>query len=66
MILIVNYNKTSGVITLSSNEDEVAVELNQNSVSDSDDNLNFEVALDLSAYQELFNDEILEDGDNNE
>lgn len=66
MILIVNYNKTSGVITLSSNEDEVTVELNQNSVSDSDDNLNFEVALDLSAYQELFNDEILEDGDNNE
>lgn len=66
MILIVNYNKTSGVITLSSNEDEVAVELNQNSVSDSDDSLNFEVALDLSAYQELFNDEILEDGNNNE
>ena len=66
MILIVNYNKTSGVITLSSNEDEVTVELNQNSVSDSDDSLNFEAALDLSAYQELFNDEILEDGDNNE
>jgi YbbR domain-containing protein len=66
MILTVNYNKTSGAITLSSNEDEVTVELNQNSVLDSDDSLDFEVALDLSAYQELFNDEILEDGDNNE
>lgn len=66
MIITVNYNKTSGAITLSSNEDEVTVELNQNSVSDSDDSLDFEVALDLSAYQELFNDEILEDGHNNE
>lgn len=66
MIITVNYNKTSGAITLSSNEDEVTVELNQNSVSDSDDSLDFEVALDLSAYQELFNDEILEDGNNNE
>ncbi len=66
MILTVNYNKTSGVITLSSNEDEVTVELNQNSVLDSDDSLDFEAALDLSVYQELFNDEILEDGNNNE
>jgi hypothetical protein len=66
MILTVNYNKTSGVITLSSNEDEVTVELNQNSVLDSDDSLDFEAALDLSVYQELFNDEILEDGYNNE
>lgn len=66
MILTINYNKTSGAITLSSNEDEVTVELNQNSVLDSDDSLDFEAALDLSAYQELFNDEILEDGDNNE
>jgi hypothetical protein len=66
MILTVNYNKTSGAITLSSNEDEVTVELNQNSVSDSDDSLDFEAGLDLSVYQELFNDEILEDGNNNE
>jgi len=66
MVLTVNYNKTSEVITLSSDEDEVTVELNQNSISDSDDSLNFEVALDLSVYQELFNDEILEDGNNNE
>lgn len=66
MILTINYNKTSGVITLSSDEDEVTVELNQNSISDSDDSLNFEAALDLSVYQELFNDEILEDGNNNE
>jgi len=66
MILTINYNKTSGVITLSSDEDEVTVELNQNSVSDSDDSLDFEAALDLSVYQELFKDEILEDGNNNE
>ena len=66
MILTINYNKTSGAITLSSDESEVAVELNQESLVDSDNVLQFEAALDLSAYQELFNDEILEDGDNNE
>ena len=66
MILTVNYNKTSGVITLSSNEDRVTVELNQNAVLDSDYSLDFEAALDLSAYQELFNDETLKDGNNNE
>lgn len=66
MILTINYNKTSGAITLSSDESEVAVELNQESLVDSDDVLQFEAALDLSVYQELFNDEILEDGDNNE
>lgn len=66
MILTINYNKTSGAITLSSDESEVAVELNQESLVDSDDVLQFEAALDLSVYQELFNDEILEDGNNNE
>ena len=66
MILTVNYNKTSGVITLSSDEDEITAELNQNSVLDSDDSLDFEAALDLSVYQELFNDEILEYGHDNE
>lgn len=66
MILTINYNKTSGAIALSSDESEVAIELNQESLVDSDDVLQFETALDLSVYQELFNDEILEDGDNNE
>lgn len=66
MILTINYNKTSGAIALSSDESEVAIELNQESLVDSDDVLQFETALDLSTYQELFNDEILEDGDNNE
>jgi hypothetical protein len=56
MILSVSYNKTTGEIILSSNESEVAVELNQESLIDSDDLLHFETALDLSAYQELFND----------
>ena len=65
MILTINYNKTSGMITLSSDEEEVAVELNQDSVLDLDGSLNFEVALNLSAYQELFNEDNI-DGHNNE
>jgi hypothetical protein len=64
MILTVNYNKTSGAITLASDESEVAVELNQDSVLDLDGSLNFEAALNLSAYQESFNEDI-EDGHDN-
>ena len=44
MILTINYNKTSGTITLSSDESEIAVELNQESLVDSDDVLHFETA----------------------
>ena len=63
MILTINYNKASGMITLSSDEEE-AVEINQDSVLDLDGSLNFEAALNLSAYQESFNEDI-EDGHDN-
>jgi len=66
MILTINYDKATKVITLSSNESEVSVEVNTSETIDTASKLNFEVALDLSLYQDLFNDEILEDGDNNE
>ena len=64
MILTVNYNKSTRTITLTSNEDEVNVEVNDNETIDDSTELNFEVAIDLSSYQELFNDELI-DGDNN-
>ena len=65
MILTVNYNKTTGDITVSSDESEVTVEVNAGETTDNNTELDFEVALDLSAYQELFNDDLI-DGDNNE
>jgi hypothetical protein len=65
MILSVVYNKSTGEITLTNDEDAPCV-VNENEITDNDLELSFEVAIDLSEYQELFNDEILEDGDNNE
>ena len=43
MILTVNYNKTSGVITLSSDIDEIPVEVNTNSIQDGSNQLVFEM-----------------------
>ena len=65
MILTVNYNKTTGDITVSVDESEVTVEVNADETTDNATELDFEVAVDLSSYQELFNDDLL-DGDNNE
>jgi len=65
MILNVVYNKSTGEITLTNDEDAPCV-VNENETIDNDLELSFEVAIDLSQYQELFNNEILEDGNNNE
>jgi hypothetical protein len=65
MILTVIYNKSTESFTLVSDEDVPCV-INENEISDNESELRFEVAIDLSQYQELFNDEILEDGVNNE
>jgi hypothetical protein len=65
MILNVIYNKSTGEIALSNDEDVPCV-VNENEITDNNSELRFEVAIDVSRYQELFNDEILEDGNNNE
>jgi hypothetical protein len=64
MLLTVNYDKSTKVITLSSDESEVLIEVNTPEVLDNDSELNFEVAVDLSMYQESFNEDI-EDGHDN-
>lgn len=65
MILTVIYDKSTGSFTLTNDEDVPCV-VNEDEINDNESELSFEVAIDLSQYQELFNDEILEDGDNNE
>jgi len=53
MILTVNYNKSTGDITVSSDIDSILVDLNTNSIQDSDDELFFEVAVDTNQYEEI-------------
>ena len=62
MIIRVEYDKTDATLTLTKDDDIVAV-INDTSIVDNSDKLSFEIALDVSQYQKQFN-EI--DGDNNE
>ena len=64
MIIRVEYDKTDATLTLTKDDDIVAV-INNDTVVDNSDSLSFEIALDVSQYQEQYN-EVIVDGDNNE
>lgn len=53
MILTINYNKTSGAITLSSDVSSIAVAINDNAIDDNSSSLNFEIAIDTSVYEQI-------------
>ncbi len=61
MIIKLQYNKTDATLTLTKDDDIVAV-INDNTVVDNSDKLSFEIALDVSQYQEQF----ITDGEPNE
>ena len=61
MIIKVEYDKSDATLTLTKDNDIVAV-INDNTVVDNSDTLSFEIALDVSQYQEQF----LIDGEPNE
>ena len=63
MIIKINYNKTTGEITLTKDEDFVNAVINDTTIVDGSDNLSFEIAVDLEEWNNQF-DEI--DGDNHE
>ena len=62
MIIKINYNKSTGAITLT--DDESTMEAIVTQVVDTTDELSFEIPLNVSAYQTQF-EEIEIDGDNN-
>jgi len=63
MIIKINYNKSTGAITLT--DDEELMEATLNETVDTTDELSFEISLNTSAYQNQF-DEIEEtDGNDN-
>lgn len=64
MIIKIEYDKTDTTLTLTKDDDIVAV-INDTSIVDNSDTLSFEIALDVSQYQEQYNEEIL-DGNHNE
>lgn len=53
MIIKVEYDKSDATLTLTKDDDIVAV-INDDTVVDNSDLLSFEIALDVSQYQEQF------------
>ncbi len=63
MIIKINYNKSTGTLTLT--DDEELMEATAIEVVDNTDELSFEISLNTSAYQAQFDEIELADGDNN-
>ena len=62
MIIKIEYDKSDGTLNLTKDDEIVAV-INNDTVVDDSDTLSFEIALDVSQYQEQFN-EIIDGNDN--
>ena len=62
MIIKINYNKSTNELTIT--DDESAMEATITQVVDTDEELQFEIPLNVSAYQTQF-EEIEVDGDDN-
>lgn len=52
MIIKIHYNKSNGTLNLTKDEDVDAV-INNKTIVDDDDTLSFEIALDVSQYQQI-------------
>jgi len=64
MIIKIEYNKLTSALTLTKDDDVIAV-INNETIIDSSNELSFEISLDVSQYQGIFNDDIIY-GDDNE
>ena len=63
MIIKINYNKSTGALTLT--DDEELMEATVNETVDTTDELSFEISLNISAYQAQFDEIEIADGDDN-
>lgn len=67
MIIKIEYNKSTGNITLVDDEELMETTINQSSIVDNEDELSFEVSLNTSAYQTQFEGiEEIEETDGND
>ena len=61
MIIKVNYNKSTKQITLSNDIQEIILSVTDSTIIDTNDELSFEIAAEMSAYQDLFEQNPMED-----
>ena len=52
MIIKIQYNKSNGMLNLTK-DDEIVAEINNKTIVDDDYILSFEIALDVSQYQQI-------------
>ena len=63
MIIKLEYNKLDGTLNLTKDEDDIVILINNETVIDNDKTLSLEITLDVSNYQNQFEEYI--DGNNN-
>ena len=62
MIIKINYNKSTGAVTII--DDEATMEAAVTQIVDNDDELSFEIPLNVSAYQTQFEENTIDGNDN--
>jgi len=61
MIIKVNYNKSTKQIVVSNDIQEIVLSVTDSTIIDTNDELSFEIAAEMSAYQDLFEQNPMED-----
>ena len=54
MIIKINYNKSTKQIVVSNDVQEIVLSVTDSTIIDTNDELSFEIAAEMSAYQDLF------------
>ena len=61
MIIKINYNKSTKQIVVSNDIQEIILSVTDSTIIDTNDELSFEIAAEMSAYQDLFEQNPMED-----
>ena len=61
MIIKINYNKSTKQIVVSNDIQEIVLSATDSTIIDTNDELSFEIAAEMSAYQDLFEQNPMED-----
>ena len=61
MIIKINYNKSTKQIVVSNDIKEIILSVTDSTIIDTNDELSFEIASDMSAYQDMFEPNIEEE-----
>ena len=61
MIIKIKYDKSTKQIVVSNDIQEIVLSVTDSTIVDTDDELLFEIAAEMSAYQDLFEQNLMED-----